>query len=219
MIRVSGALDSPHLILPAVPPAASARRGDDNRYIRLDIGILGRGWRAAIERHGSRLPAEALRALCPRFHHCPPMGVEKGGAKVERVARGFPDQRKRGRRARREAACQPVFLKSEMRAELSRQVLHADIFGQADDLDRLHAVIGGGAQDALEQLLANAATAIAVIDGERRLGVDMAPEWRLLAPDRLIGAQFGRADQLAVDEGAVDEVALAEAIFGVTREE
>src|SRR5580693_3455436 len=147
------------------------------------------------------------------------MGVEKGGAKVERVARGFPDQRKRGRRARREAARQPVFLKSEMRAKFPRQVLHADIFGRADDLDRFDAVVGGGAQDALEQLLADAAAAIAVVDGERRLGMDMAPEWRLLAPDRLIGAQFGRADQLAVAERPVDEVALAEAVFGVTDKE
>src|SRR3984885_351427 len=141
------------------------------------------------------------------------MGVEKGGAKVERVARGLPDQRKRGRRASREAARQPVFLKSEMRAKLPRQVLHPDIFGQADDLDRLHAMIGGGAQDALEQLLADAAAATAVVDGKGRLGVDMAPEWRLLAPDRLIGAQFGCADQLTLNERPIDEVALAEAVF------
>jgi hypothetical protein len=29
--------------------------------------------------------------------------------------------------------------------------------------------------------------------------VDVAPEWRLLAPDRLIGAQLRRTDQLAID--------------------
>ena len=47
----------------------------------------------------------------------------------------------------------------------------------------------------------------------------MAPERRLLAPDRLIGAQFGRADQRAVDERPIDEVALAEAILGVMDKE
>src|ERR1700683_1588563 len=80
-------------------------------------------------------------------------------------------------------------------------------------------MVCGGAQDALEQLLADAAAAIAVVDRERSLGMNVAPERRLLAPDRLIGAQFRRADQLAVDECAVDEVALAEAVFGVTDEE
>ncbi len=49
--------------------------------------------------------------------------------------------------------------------------------------------------------------------------MDVAPERRLLAPDRLIGAQFRRADQLAVDKRAIDEVALAEAVFGVTDKE
>ena len=62
-----------------------------------------------------------------------------------------------------------------MRLKLLSQGLHADIFGQADDLDRLDAVVGGGAQDALEQLLADAAAAIPVVDGKRRLGMDMAP--------------------------------------------
>ena len=62
-----------------------------------------------------------------------------------------------------------------MRLEFLRQVLHADVFGQADDLDRLDAMVGGGAQDALEQLLANAAAAIAVVDRERRLGMNVAP--------------------------------------------
>jgi hypothetical protein len=37
-------------------------------------------------------------------------------------------------------------------------------------------VVGGGAQDALEQLLANAAAAIALLDRECRLGVDVAPK-------------------------------------------
>src|SRR3984957_20181767 len=106
-----------------------------------------------------------------------------------------------------------------MRLKLLRQLLHADVFGQADDLDRLDAMVCGGAQDALEQLLADAAAAIAVVNGERRLAMDVAPERRLLAPDRLIGAQFRRADQLAVDERPVHEVAFAEAVFGVTDEE
>ncbi len=55
-----------------------------------------------------------------------------------------------------------------------------------------------------------------VINRERRFGVDVTPERRLLAPDRLIGAQLSRADQLAVDKRPVDEVALAEAVFGIT---
>ena len=158
-------------------------------------------------------------AFFPRLRHRPPMGVEQGGAKVERIARGFADQRERGRPARRQAAGQQILLESEMRLELLRQVLHADVFGQADDLDRLDAMVGGGAQDALEQLLADAAASIALLDRERRLGVDMAPEWRLLAPDRLIGAQFGRADHFAVDKRAVEKIALAEAIFGVMDKE
>src|SRR5579863_1850744 len=80
-------------------------------------------------------------------------------------------------------------------------------------------MVGGGAQDALEQLLADAATAIAVVDGERRLGMDVTPERRLLAPDGLTGAQFGRADQLAIDERAINEIALAEAVFGIADKE
>ena len=67
----------------------------------------------------------------------------------------------------------------------------------------------------LNSLLADAAAPIAVLDRERSLGVNVAPERRLLAPDRLIGAQFGRADHLAVDKGPINEVALAEAVFGV----
>jgi hypothetical protein len=84
--------------------------------------------------------------------------------------------------------------------EFLSQVLHPDVLRQADDLDRLDAMVGGGVQDALEQLLANAAAAIALLDRECRLGVDVAPEWRLLAPDRLVGAQLRRADRLAIDK-------------------
>ena len=46
----------------------------------------------------------------------------------------------------------------------------------------------------------------------RGCGARIAP----LAPDRLIGAQLRRADQLAIDKRPVDKVAFAEAIFGVT---
>ena len=106
-----------------------------------------------------------------------------------------------------------------MSLELLRQALHADVFGQADDLDRLDAMIGGGAQDALEQFLADAAPPIAFLDRERRFGVDVASERRLLAPDRPIGAQFRSADHLAIDKGAIKEVALAEAVFGVMDKE
>jgi hypothetical protein len=103
-----------------------------------------------------------------------------------------------------------------MRVEFLSQVLHPDVLRQADDLDRLDAMVGGGAQDALEQLLADAAAPIGLVDRERCLGVDVAPEWRLLAPDRLIGEQLRRADQLAIDKRPVDKVAFAEAICGVT---
>src|ERR1700733_2047215 len=177
---------------------------------------------AAPPRSDERLAAPAgiaLRALFPRARRRSPVGVKQRGAKVERIAGDFTEQRQCGWRARRQAAGQPILLESEMRLKLLRQLLHADVFGQADDLDRFHAMIGGGAQDALEQLLADATPPVIRVDRERRLGMDVAPEWRLLAPDRLIGAQFGRSDQLAVDERAVDEVALAEATFGVTREE
>ena len=44
-----------------------------------------------------------LRALFPRLRHRSPMGVEQGGAEVERVRRGFPDERERGRPARGQA--------------------------------------------------------------------------------------------------------------------
>ena len=63
--------------------------------------------------------------------------------------------------------------------EFLSQVLHPDVLRQADDLDRLDAIIDGGAQNTLEQLLADAAAAIALLDRECRLGVDVAPEWRL----------------------------------------
>ena len=46
--------------------------------------------------------------------------------------------------------------------------------------------------------------------------MNVTPERRLLAPDRPVGAQFARADHLAVDKGPIDEIALAEAVFGVT---
>src|SRR5271163_3017843 len=106
-----------------------------DRYIRSDICGLGRGWATRNRtRRRFRLPVGALRALFARLRRRPPMGVEQGGAKVESVARGFPDQRKRGRRARREAARQPILLESEMRAKLLRQFLHANILRQADDL-------------------------------------------------------------------------------------
>ena len=106
-----------------------------------------------------------------------------------------------------------------MGVELLRQVLHADVLRQADDLDRLDAMVHGGAQDALEQRLADAAAPKGPIDRERRLGMDVAPERRLLAPDRAIGAQFRRADQLAVDKRPVEKIALAEAVLGVMDEE
>ena len=42
MIRVGGARDLPHPILPAKPPRSVCATGDDYRYIRLDIDVLGR---------------------------------------------------------------------------------------------------------------------------------------------------------------------------------
>src|SRR5271168_4718451 len=121
MIRVGGALGSPHPILPAVPPAASALGGD-----RRPLYPIRYMWaRARLGRPATERDADGamggLGALFPRLRRCPPVSVEQGGAKVESVARGFPDQRKRGRRARREAARQPVLLESEMRAKLLRQ--------------------------------------------------------------------------------------------------
>src|SRR5208282_3626106 len=85
--------------------------------------------------------------------------------------------------------------------------------------DRLDAVVGGGALNAPEQLLANPAPAIALLDGKGRLGVDVPSERRLLAPDRMVGAQFGRAAHVAVDERPVDEIALPEALLGVMHQE
>src|SRR5208282_6836223 len=73
----------------------------------------------------------------------------------------------------------------------------------------------GGAHDALKQLLADAAPPIAVLDRERRFGVNIAPKRRLLAPDRLIGAQFRRADHTAIDKGPVNKVAFPEAVLGI----
>ena len=146
------------------------------------------------------------------------MGVEQRRAEVERIARSLADEREGGRTARREAPGQRIRLEREMRVEFLRQILHADVLRQADDLDRLDAMVGGGAQDALEQLFADAPAPIALVDRESRLGVNVAPERRLLAPDRLIGAQFRRADQLAVDKRPIEQVALAETILGVMDE-
>ena len=143
------------------------------------------------------------------------MGVEQRGAEIERIARGFAHQRQRGRPTRGQAAGQRALLERELGLELLRQALHPNVVGQADDLDRLDAVIGRSAPDALEQFFADAPAPIARLDRERSLGVDVAPERRLLAPDRLVGAQFARADHLAVDKRPVDEIALAEAAFSV----
>ncbi len=49
--------------------------------------------------------------------------------------------------------------------------------------------------------------------------MDVPAERRLLAPDRHVGAQFGCADQFALDVGPVQEVALAEAMLGVMNQE
>src|SRR5882757_9369541 len=106
----------------------------------------------------------ALRALFLGARGRPPVGVEQGSAKVERIAGDFTEERQRGRPARRQAAGQRIRFKSKLRVEFLRQVLHADVIRQADDLDRLDAVVGGGAQDALEQLLANAAPPIGLVD-------------------------------------------------------
>src|ERR1700733_737893 len=119
---------------------------------------------ATKRRRDFALCGDASSALLPPLRQRPPMGVEQRRAKVERVARGFPNQRKRSRPARREAAGQRILLESELRAEFLRQVLHAGVVGQADDLDRLDAMVGGGAQDALEQLLADAAATMVLVD-------------------------------------------------------
>ena len=76
-------------------------------------------------------------------------------------------------------------------------------------------MVGGGALNALEQFFADPAAPRAVLDRKRGLGVDIAPERRLLAPDGPVGAQFGRADHPPVDKSPIDEIALAEAIFSV----
>ncbi len=145
--------------------------------------------------------------------------VDQGSAEVQHVAGGFPHQREGGRPAGGQAAGQRIFLEGEHRLELLRQALHPDIVGRADDVDRLDPVVARGALDALEQLLADAAPPVALFDRKRRLGVDVPPERRLLAPDRLIGAQLGRADQAPVDKSPVQEIALAEAMLGVMDQE
>src|SRR5208283_1939287 len=81
------------------------------------------------------------------------------------------------------------------------------------------AVIRGRALDAAEELFANAAPTIAFFDRESRLGVNVPAERRLLAPDRRVRPQFRRADQLAVDQGAIEQVALAETVLGVVHQE
>src|SRR5271165_897302 len=149
----------------------------------------------------------------------PDLGVEQGRAEVEHVAGGLPDERERRRPARGQAAGQRVLLEGELRLELLRQALHADIVGQADDLDRLDAVVSCGALDALEQLLADAAPPVLILDGKGRLGVDVPVERRLFAPDRLVRAQFRSATHMAVDEGSVQEIPLAEAILGIAHKE
>ena len=63
------------------------------------------------------------------------------------------------------------------------------------------------------------APAVVLLDREGRLGVDVPSERRLLAPDRGVRPQFRRADEIAVDEGAVQQVALAEAVLGVMNQE
>ena len=65
----------------------------------------------------------------------------------------------------------------------------------------------------------SAAPTIAFLDRKGRLGVDVPAERRLLAPDRHVGAQFGRADEFPFDVSPVQEVALAEAMLGVMNQE
>jgi len=100
-----------------------------------------------------RCPARPSGA--PRLHvvERPPLRVEQGRAEIEDVARGLAHQRERGRTPRAEASGQRALLESEMRLELVRQHPHRDVVRQADDLDRLDAMVGRGALDAAEQLL------------------------------------------------------------------
>src|ERR1700691_1800724 len=81
MVRVGGALDSPHPILPAAPPAASALGGDQRPLYRIRYMLstprLATGNRT---RRRFRFMFEALRAFFPRGRRRPPVGVEQGGA-------------------------------------------------------------------------------------------------------------------------------------------
>src|SRR5208337_2837422 len=96
---------------------------------------------------------------------------------------------------------------------------HLDVVRQADDLDRFDAMVRRGALNPAEELLADAAAAVLGLDRESRLGVDVPVERRLLAPDRLVRPQLCCAAQMAVDEGAVEQVALTEAMLGIVQEE
>ena len=64
-------------------------------------------------------------------------------------------------------------------------------------------------------MLAYAVPAMGFFDAERRLRHSPLHEGRALGPDGALRAQFAGAAQLAVDEGAEDEIAGAETIFGV----
>src|SRR5208337_532580 len=132
-----------------------------------------------------RCPARPSGA--PRLHvvERPPLRVEQGRAEIEDVARALAHQRERGRTPRAEAPGL-VLLEREMGLELLRQHPHPDVVRQANDLDHLDAMVGGGALDAPEQLLADAAAAVFAFNRERCLGVNVAPERRLFAPDRLV---------------------------------
>src|SRR5271166_6143407 len=163
-----------------------------------------------------RLSPSAAVAL--RVGQGPHLGVEQGRAEVQHVAGSLPHQGERRRAAGGQPAGQRILLEGEVGLELLRQALHADIVGQADDLDRLDAVIARSALDAPEQLLADAPPAILALDRKSGFGVDMASERRLFAPDRLVRAQFGRAAHMAVDEGPVQKVPLPEAMLRVIQE-
>src|SRR5271165_4171499 len=155
---------------------------------------------------GSPLPllfgfARSSGAFFFRRPQGPDLGVEQRGAEVEHVAGGLPDERERRRPPRGQAAGQRVLLEGELRLELLRQALHADIVGQADDLDRLDAVIARGALDPPEELLADPAPPVLAFDRKGGLGVDVPAEGRLFAPDGSVRPQFRRAAHVAVDEG------------------
>ena len=106
-----------------------------------------------------------------------------------------------------------------MHLKFGGEAHHADIAPLADELDRLDAVVARGAFDALEQLRADATSAIGFFDAEGRLGVDMAMERRLFGPDRLAGAQFARPAHAAFDKGAEHQIAPAKTALGVMGDE